>query len=194
MDLTLQTTDYQVLFTQQEIILALDKLAAQLNKDYAGQEVVLICTLYGAKRFADEMMKRITFKYMYDEIRIATYKGAVSSAADQGVITHVKELTASLSGKHVLVLEDMIDTGFSAIYLKYNLGLHNPLSLKICTLIDKPDGRKPWIKITPDYCGFSVHGKPVIAGFGLDFANNFRERNDVIMLKQSFCEQHQKKL
>lgn len=194
MNITLQTTDYQVLFTQQEIILALDNLATTLNKDYAGQEVVLICTLYGAKRFADEMLKRITFKTIYDEIRIATYKGAVSSAADQGIITHIKELTVSLLGKHVLVFEDTVDTGFSAIYLKYNLGLHNPLSLKICTFIDKPDGRKPWIKLTPDYCCFTLKGNPIIAGFGLDFADSFRERDDVIILRQAFCDQRQKKL
>jgi len=182
--------DYEVLYTHKEIQKKILELAETLNAEYQGKEVVLICTLYGAKRFSDELRKLLTFSYVYDEIRIATYKGAVSSV-EQGVLKHVKDLSVSIKDKHVLVLEDTVDSGFSATYLKYALGLESPLDLKICTLIDKPDGRKPWIKVRPEYTCFTVPQKPVIVGFGLDFDEHFRERDDLIVLNKKYCDKHQ---
>lgn len=187
----LETTDYDVLFTKKEIQKKILELAQQINDEYFGKKVVIICTLYGAKRFSDELRKLLTGEHEYDEIRISTYKGAQSSV-EQGIIKHVKDLSINLAEKHVIILEDTIDTGFSALYLKYNLGLQNPASLKIFALINKPDGRKPWIRVDPDYACFTVHGNPVIAGFGLDFDDQFRDRDDVIILKEKFCEKNGK--
>ena len=187
----LNTIDFEVIITKKQLQKEILKLAEKINTDYEGESVVIIGTLYGAKRFAEELRKLLIIPHEYDEIRVSTYKGAVSSV-EQGFIKHIKDLEIDIKDKHVIIIEDTMETGFSALYMMYNLGLQQPTSLKICTLIDKPQARKPWISVIPDYCCFTLPERPMTVGFGMDYKGHFRERDDVIKLGKLFLEKNEK--
>ncbi len=158
-----------VLIDEQTIYKRIDELAKQIEKDYENEELVCICILKGSFPFIWELGKRIhknniSFEFM----EISSYG---SSFETSGKINVKKDVSCDLTGKNILVIEDIIDTGTTLSYLTDYLKAKNPKSLKIATLLNKPSRRL--IDIYVDYIGFSIEDKFVL-GFGLDLDQNYR--------------------
>lgn len=144
------------------------ELANQISEDYAGKELHLIIILKGSVFFACELAKRLTIPVTMDFMSASSYGNGMVSA---GKITVKKELDEDITGKEVLIVEDIVDSGNTIFYLKKLLMARSPESLKIVTLLDKPACRTTEIEI--DYCGFEIPDKFVV-GYGLDYAQNYR--------------------
>ncbi len=158
----------EVLISEEEVEARVSELAEQMNKDYAGKELHLIVILKGSVFFACELAKRITVPVTMDFMSVSSYGDGMVSA---GKITVKKELDEEITGKDVLIVEDIVDSGNTLFHLKKLLLARNPKSLKIVTLLDKPDRRTA--DIETDYCGFSIPDKFVV-GYGLDHAQRYR--------------------
>lgn len=157
-----------VFIPEEELNQKIRELGAQISSDYQGEEVHLICILKGSIFFTCELAKRITVPVTLDFMSASSYgSGTVSS----GVIRIKKDLDESIEGKNVIVIEDIIDSGNTLSYLYQNLLDRNPKSLKLCTLLDKPDRREKEVKV--DYVGFQIPDKFVV-GYGLDYDQKYR--------------------
>lgn len=157
-----------VFIPEEELNQKIRELGAQISRDYQGEEVHLICILKGSIFFTCELAKRITVPVTLDFMSASSYgSGTVSS----GVIRIKKDLDESIEGKNVIVIEDIIDSGNTLSYLYQNLLDRNPKSLKLCTLLDKPDRREKEVKV--DYVGFQIPDKFVV-GYGLDYDQKYR--------------------
>lgn len=144
------------------------EIAEQINKEYEGRDVHLICILKGSLFFTCELAKRLTMPVTIDFIQVSSYgSGTVSS----GNIKIKKELDESIEGRDVIVIEDIIDSGNTLSRLVPYLQKMGPTSLKICTLLDKPDRREADVKV--DYNGFDIPDKFVV-GYGLDYDQKYR--------------------
>lgn len=144
------------------------ELAEKINEDYEGKELHLVVILKGSVFFACELSKRITVPVTMDFIAVSSYGDGMVSAGD---ITVKKELDEDITGKEVLIVEDIIDSGRTLYHLKKLLLARSPKSLRIATLLDKPERRVSDIQI--DYCGFKIPDKYVV-GYGLDYAQRYR--------------------
>ena len=157
-----------VLLSEQEVDARIEQLGKQISEDYAGKEVHLICILKGSVFFTCELAKRITVPVSLDFMSVSSYgDGTVSS----GRVKIAKDLDESLEGKDVIIIEDIIDSGRTLCYLMDVLQKRNPNSLKLCTLLDKPDRRVTDVKV--DYVGFEIPDEFVV-GYGLDYAQKYR--------------------
>lgn len=157
-----------VFIPEEELNRKIRELGAQISRDYQGEEVHLVCILKGSIFFTCELAKRITVPVTLDFMSASSYgSGTVSS----GVIRIKKDLDESIEGKNVIVIEDIIDSGNTLSYLYQNLLDRNPKSLKLCTLLDKPDRREKEVKV--DYVGFQIPDKFVV-GYGLDYDQKYR--------------------
>ena len=141
----------RVLITEEEIHNRVRELAAQISEDYAGKELLLLCILKGGLMFLADLAKHITVPVTMDFIGISSYGHATRSSV---VVRITKDLEESIEGKHVLIIEDIIDSGLTLSYLMNNLAIRKPASLKICTLLDKQVNRE--VDIPVDYVGFIV--------------------------------------
>jgi hypoxanthine phosphoribosyltransferase len=163
-----QETKGTVLFTQEQIWQRARELGEEISRDYAGETLILIGTLKGAVVWMADLMKNITLDTRIDFIAASSYgSGTVSS----GQVNIRKDIELDIADQHVLIIEDIIDTGNTLKYLKDYFLSKNPKSVKICTLLDKPSRRVA--EVTGDYIGFSVEDLFVI-GYGLDFDQKYR--------------------
>lgn len=169
----------KVLITEDEIARKVKELGAQISADYAGRELLLVCILKGGLMFMADLAKEISVPTAYDFISISSYGKATTSS---GVVRILKDLDADIAGKHVLIVEDIIDTGLTLSYLLGNLKSRQPASLEICTLLDKPEGRRVPIHIR--YRGFTVPNQ-FIVGYGLDYREHFRNVPFIFVMKPS---------
>ncbi|MDE6760616.1 MAG: hypoxanthine phosphoribosyltransferase [Lachnospiraceae bacterium] len=144
------------------------ELAKQINEDYEGKELHLVIILKGSMFFACELSKRITVPVTMDFISVSSYGDGMVSAGD---ITVKKELDEDITGKEVLIVEDIVDSGRTLYHLKKLLLARSPKSLRIVTLLDKPERRIS--DVQTDYCGFEIPDKFVV-GYGLDYAQRYR--------------------
>lgn len=160
--------EISVLLTEEQINNRIAELGAQITKDYEGEEVFLICTLKGACFFACELAKRIQIPVAIDFMSVHSYG---NSAVSSGEIHMLKDLEESIVGKNVIVIEDIVDTGRTLNYLMDNLRQRGPKTLKLCSLLDKPDRRI--VNIKADYTGFEIPDLFVV-GYGLDYAQRYR--------------------
>ena len=158
----------RVLLTEEEVDDRIQSIGDQINKDYAGKEVHLICVLKGGSFFMCELAKRITVPVSLDFMAVSSYGSATKSS---GVIKIVKDLDETLKGKHVIVVEDIVESGRTLSYLLEMLKERGPASLRLCTLLDKPDRRV--VDINVDYTGFQIPDEFVV-GYGLDYAQRYR--------------------
>ncbi len=158
----------EVMLSEQQVDARICELAEQISKDYAGKELHLIVILKGSVFFACELAKRITVPVTMDFMSVSSYGNGMVSA---GHITVKKELDEDIAGKDVLIVEDIVDSGNTLFHLKHLLEGRNPASLKIITLLDKPDRRVQ--DVVTDYCGFEIEDKFVV-GYGLDYAQQYR--------------------
>lgn len=158
----------KVLIPEEEVNKKIREMAEQISADYAGKELHVVCILKGGVFFMTELAKHITVPVTHDFMSISSYgDGTVSS----GRIKMLKDLDESIEGKDVLIVEDILDTGRTLHHLMEVLRLRKPNSLKLCTLLDKPDRRV--IEVPADYTGFRIPDLFVV-GYGLDYAQNYR--------------------
>lgn len=158
----------RVLLSEEEVDRKIQEIGAQISKDYEGKSVHLICVLKGGVFFTCELAKRITVPVSLDFMSVSSYgSGSVSS----GVVRIVKDLDEPLDGKDVLIVEDIIDSGRTLSYLIELLHKRNPKSIRLCTLLDKPERRVTDVKV--DYVGFNIPDEFVV-GYGLDYDQKYR--------------------
>ncbi len=144
-------------------------LADELNADYADREVVCVCVLKGAYCFFADVVRRLTMHPMVDFVRLASYG---NSTATSGKVIFSKDLEIDITDKHVLVFEDIVDTGRSMAFLLSVLEKRGPASVRVCSLLDKAERREVDVKV--DYCGFPLE-EGFVVGYGLDYAERYRE-------------------
>lgn len=158
----------KILITQEQILKRAEELGKQITEDYKGEELVLVGTLRGAVPWMADIMKQIDLDLEIDFVSASSYgSGTVSS----GEVKIKKDIELEIKGKHVLIIEDIIDTGNTLRALKDYFFLKKPKSVKICTLLDKPSRRQE--EVYGDYIGFSVEDLFVI-GYGLDYDQKYR--------------------
>ena len=158
----------RVLLSEEEVNKRICELGKKISEDYAGKEVHLVCVLKGGSFFMCELAKRITVPVTLDFMSVSSYGGDTVSS---GIVKIVKDLDEPLKGKNVLVVEDIVDSGRTLSYLLELLGSRGPESVKLCTLLDKPDRRVTNVKV--DYTGFNIPDEFVV-GFGLDYDQRYR--------------------
>ncbi len=158
----------RIFLPEQEVNARIAELAQRISEDYAGKEVHLICVLKGSIFFMCELAKRITVPVTMDFMSVSSYGNDTKSS---GVVRIVKDLDEPLEGKHAIVIEDIVDSGRTLSYLLEILKKRNPASLRLCTLLDKPDRRVT--DVETDYTGFNIPDEFVV-GYGLDYAQKYR--------------------
>jgi len=158
----------KVLISQEEVDARIKKLGEKISKDYEGKEIHLICVLKGGVFFMCELAKHITIPVSLDFMSVASYGDEKSSS---GIVKITKDLDENLEGKDVLVVEDIIDSGRTLSHLLELLQNRKPKSMRLCTLLDKPDRRI--CEVAVDYIGFEIPDEFVI-GYGLDYAQKYR--------------------
>ncbi len=159
----------RILLTEEEVDQRINEIAAQVSRDYEGKSVHLICILKGGVFFTCELAKRIAVPVSLDFMSVSSYGADTKSS---GVVKIIKDLDEPLTGKHVLIVEDIIDSGRTLAYLTEILKQRGPEDIRICTLLDKPERRvKKQVKV--DYTCFTIPDKFVV-GYGLDYAQKYR--------------------
>lgn len=162
------TDKISVLISEEAVEKRIRELAEQITKDYEGKEVRLICVLKGSVFFTCELAKRIELPVTLDFMSVSSYGNGTESS---GRVKIVKDLDEPIDGENVIIIEDIIDSGRTLSYLMDMLNARKPASLRLCTLLDKPDRRVTDVKV--DYTGFEIPDKFVV-GYGLDFAQKYR--------------------
>ena len=168
----------EVLLTEEQIKARIDELGKELSAEYAGKDPVVVGVLKGVVVFYSDMIRKITVPCQTDFMWISSYEGSNST----GQMVVKRDVSCDIKGRHVLILEDIYDTGNSLDFTYRHLLSKEPASLKVCTLLDKPSRRKPGITLQPDYVGFEVPNTFVV-GYGLDFNEHYRNLPYVGILK-----------
>ena len=158
----------KVLLSEKEVDDRIQAIGEQISRDYAGKQVHLICVLKGGSFFLCELAKRITVPVSLDFMSVSSDGSETKSS---GVVKIIKDLDEPIKGKDVLVIEDIVDSGRTLSYLMEMLKDRGPASLKLCTLLDKPDRRV--IDVPVDYTGFEIPDEFVV-GYGLDYDQRYR--------------------
>ena len=158
----------RVLLSEEDVDKRIQEIGEQISKDYAGKQVHLVCVLKGGVFFLCELAKRITVPVSMDFMSVSSYGSATKSS---GVVKIVKDLDESLKDKDVLVVEDIVDSGRTLSYLLDMLRDRGPKSIKLCTLLDKPERRV--VDVNVDYTGYSIPDEFVV-GYGLDYDQRYR--------------------
>lgn len=172
----------RVLFTEQELKDRVAEIAAQIDKDYAGKEPMLISVLRGSFIFMADLVRSITLPCTVDFMAVSSYGSGTTSS---GQVKITKDLSESIEGRDIIVVEDILDSGNTLSYLFQLLQARHPASVRLCTLLDKPSRRtKP---VTADYTGFTVDDLFVV-GYGLDYAEKYRNLPYIGILKPAVYE------
>lgn len=158
----------KVLLPEGDVDARIQAIGEQISRDYEGKQVHLICVLKGGSFFMCELAKRITVPVSMDFMAVSSYGSGTKSG---GVVKIVKDLDDPIQGKDVLVVEDIVDSGRTLSYLLEMLWARNPSSLRLCTLLDKPERRV--VDVNVDYTGFQIPDKFVV-GYGLDYDQRYR--------------------
>jgi hypoxanthine phosphoribosyltransferase len=167
-----------ILITEEQIRAKVAELGAQLSADYAGRSLTLVSVLKGSLPFMADLMRQISVPVTIDLMEVSSYGGP--STETSGLVRILKDLSASIEGKDVVIVEDIIDTGLTLNYLVRYLRGKNPRSLRICALLDKPARRL--VEIAIDYRGFTIPDQFVV-GYGLDYGEHYRNLPFIGVLK-----------
>lgn len=165
-----------VMISEQEIASLVERVASEINRDYKGEEVVIIGILTGGFIFTADLVRKLEMPVTIDFMKVSSYVGENST----GVLTIKKDISIDIEGKHVIIVEDIIDTGNTLKKLKEKLLERNPKSLKLCTAFDKPSRRVN--DLTPDYNGIVIPDE-FIVGYGLDYDESFRNFADIRIVR-----------
>jgi len=174
---SLESDVQEILLSESQIQQRVCELGGRISADYAGLNPVLLCVLKGGYVFLADLTRCLTIKHDVDFMAISSYGDGMEST---GVVRILKDLDRDISGRHVLIVEDIIDTGRALAYLMQNLRVRQPASLRVCTLLNKPSRRE--IHLDIDYTGFDIPDRFVI-GYGLDYAGHYRNLRFVGVLK-----------
>lgn len=168
----------KILIRPEAIQTRVAELGQEITKEYAGKELMLVGILKGALPFLADLMRAIDLPLQYDVMAVSSYGKSTQSS---GAVRIIKDLDSAIADKHILIVEDIIDTGLTLKYIKENLLARRATSVKICTLLDKPSRRK--MVLTPDYNGFAIPDVFAV-GYGLDYAENYRNLPYIGVLKR----------
>ncbi|MGO2053801.1 hypoxanthine phosphoribosyltransferase [Glutamicibacter sp. 287] len=157
-----------VLYTKEDIQARIDELAAQIDKDYEGRDILVVGVLKGAVMVMADLVRALKSHLSMDWMAVSSYGSGTQSS---GVVRILKDLDTDLMGKHVLIVEDIIDSGLTLSWLKANLESRGPASVEICTLLRKPEAAK--VEIDVKYVGMDIPNEFVV-GYGLDYAEKYR--------------------
>ena len=171
-----------ILLTAEQIQQKVSEIAAQLSREYADKDPVFIGVLKGVVMFYADVVKNVTVPCQMDFMWISSYKGTSS-----GEMVVRKDISTDIKGRHVVILEDIYDSGKSLDFAYKHLLEKEPASLRVCTLLDKPEGRKPGITLKPDMVGFEIPNEFVV-GYGLDFNEHYRNLPYIGVLKPEIYE------
>mgnify|MGYP001095943602 CR=1 FL=1 len=166
----------ELLITRDQIAVRVKEMGAEITRDFEGKDLTVICILKGAVVFFVDLIREIDLPMTMDFMAISSYGSATKSS---GVVRILKDLDHGIEGKDVLIVEDIVDSGMSMSYLLNSLKTRNPASVKLLTLLDKPDRRR--VELNADYIGFTIPDEFVI-GYGLDYAEHYRNLPDVCIL------------
>lgn len=167
----------RTLVSREEIAAFVERLGKQITADYAGEEVVVIGILKGASVFLADLIRKIDCPVILDFMQVSSYLNGTETS---GNVRIRKDLDYDINGKHILIVEDIIDSGITMQSLKRELLARNPKSIKVCSAFDKPSRRK--VEFTADYTGMEVPDE-FIVGYGLDYAGKYRHLPDVCVLE-----------
>ncbi len=169
----------KILYCEDTIQAKCNEIAQKISNDYANEEVTLISILNGSFMFTSDLIKKLTVDCRIDFLQVSTYGASTISS---GKFTVKKPLSLDIENKNVLIVEDIIDTGFTMVNLLKYLESFKPKSIKLCTLIDKPHRRTQ--DINADYVCFTMENDEFIVGYGLDYAQNYRNLPYIAVLKE----------
>jgi len=172
----------RVLISREDLAKRVAELGAEITRDYEGKKILVLGILKGAVPFMADLIREIKLPLAYDFMALSSYGASTQSS---GVVRILKDLERSVEDVHILIVEDIVDTGLTLKYLKENLRARNPLSVKVVTLLDKAARRK--VGVIPDYNGFTIPDEFVV-GYGLDFNEEYRNLPYVGVLKQEAYE------
>ncbi len=170
--------DLSVLISREEINEKVKEMGAEISQDYSGVEFLAVSVLKGSFIFTADLLREVSVYSQVDFLAVSSYGLSTESS---GIIRILKDLDSSIENRHVLLVEDIVDTGLTLNYLKKTLSTRKPASIKICTLLDKPDRRK--VDLIADYVGFQIPDYFVV-GYGLDYAEYYRHLDGVYILPQ----------
>lgn len=166
----------EVLISKEQIHSKVKELGSKISKDYEGKDLLLICVLRGAFIFMADLVREISIPIEIDFMLVSSYGNNTTTS---GVVKILTDLDTDITGRNVIIVEDMVDTGLTLKHLKDLLLTRNPESIAICTIFDKPERRRADIKA--DYVGMEIPDE-FIVGYGLDYAGNYRHLSDVFIL------------
>ena len=167
----------RVLISKEQIEQRVKELGEAITRDYAGEEIVMVGILKGAVVFFADLARQIDLPLRMDFMAISSYGNATKST---GVVRILKDLDKDVTGKHVIIVEDIVDSGMSLSFLVDNIQSRGVKSVKICVLLDKPERRRTRVDV--DYRGFVIPDEFVV-GYGLDYAENYRQLPEIGVLK-----------
>ncbi|HYE82266.1 MAG TPA: hypoxanthine phosphoribosyltransferase [Clostridia bacterium] len=166
-----------ILISEEEIAKRVKELGKQLTEEYKGKDLLVVGILKGCMLFLSDLVRAIELPLTMDFMVVSSYGSATKSS---GVVRIIKDLEREIEGKDVLIVEDIVDTGLTLSYLIENLKTRNPRSVKVCSLLDKPDRRKA--QVNTEYIGFRIPDEFVV-GYGLDYSEVYRNLPFVCVLK-----------
>ena len=173
------TDTLKPLFSREKIREAVKRLAAEISRDYSGEEVVCVCVLKGSFMFTADLVRELEIPAMVEFMRVSSYGSGMSS---KGEVTITKDIEMDISGKNVLILEDIVDSGLTLKWIWNTLLARNPKTLKIACLVDKKARRK--IDIPCDYVGLTIEDG-FIVGYGIDYAEKYRNLPDMLVVEKN---------
>ena len=172
----------RILISTEELQKRVKELAAQLDRDYEGKRPLMICVLKGSVLFFADLIREMKISLEIDFMAISSYG---SGARSSGEVRMIKDLDRSIENRHVIIVEDIVDSGYTLSYLKRMLFSRHPQSVKICALLDKFERRE--VELEADYKGFDI-GNEFVIGYGLDYAEEYRNLPEICVLKRSVYE------
>jgi len=169
----------RVLLSEEQIQKRVRELAAEISRDYGDKNPTMVCILKGAIMFYTDLLRNMPIPVTMDFMAVSSYGNKTKSS---GEVEIRKDLSTSIEGKHVIIVEDIVDSGFTLSYLTRMLASRGAKSIKLATLLDKPARRAPGITLKSDYSGFVV-GDEFVVGYGLDYAEYYRNLPYIGVLK-----------
>jgi len=174
----------KVLLSEEQLKKRIAEMGEEISRDYAGKTPTIICILKGAVMFYTDLLREISVPVTMDFMAVSSYGNKTKSS---GEVEIRKDLSCSIENKHVLIVEDIVDSGFTLSYLSRMLASRGAASIKIATLLDKPARRAPGVTLQTDYSGFVI-GDEFVVGYGLDYAELYRNLPYVGVLKPEVYE------
>lgn len=168
----------EIVMTAEEIHSKISEMGARISRDYAGKNPIIICILKGSAIFTADLARAIDIPVELDFMALSSYG---SSTVSSGVVRIKKDIDADVSGRDIIIVEDIVDSGLTLKYINEYFQQHNPASVAICALLDKPNAHQTDLKI--DYVGFEV-GNDFVVGYGLDFNQKYRNLPYIGILKE----------